>query len=100
VKALRRRTTHPGVNFRCFRPSIVLLRKETAQPTGNSTYWIPAYCLLCEDREAANDVGTEKFACQKARAGGHPWAARHLSKSRRSRLVGRPEPRSRAATRT
>ena len=31
---------------------------------------------------------------------GHPWPARHLSRIRRSRLVGRPAPRSRAATGT
>ena len=29
---------------------------------------------------------------------GYPWPARHLSRIRRSRLVGRPAPRSRAAT--
>ena len=31
---------------------------------------------------------------------GHPWPASHLSRIRRSRLVGRPAPRSRAATGT
>ena len=57
------------------------LRDSAFHNTGNSAYSIHAY--------SPRRLGK-----------GYPWPARHLSRIRRSRLVGRPAPRSRAATGT